>query len=358
MKILIIEDEAEIRSTLQELLELNGHTVAVAVDGPEGIKAAQLLPDLILCDVGLPGLNGYEVLGALRLLPSCRDIPFIFLTARADRSDQRLGMALGADDYITKPFTEREIMDAINARVSRLRPLRERVEQLLGEHRTTVGANWSHELMTPLNAVLGGLEMIEEEADNIKPGELRELLRLIRVGAERQQVLSRKLVYHYELERLKATPAAARPARCCAAAALAAGAARAGPADQRAGDLTVRGEPAEVPLSEDQLSTAITELVGNAIRFSSPGQPVTATGSRAGRRYTIVIVDQGPGMTAKQTGAIGAFVQFGRDKREQQGLGLGLAIARSVAELAGGKLTFEPGPGDRGLKVTMDLPCG
>jgi CheY-like chemotaxis protein len=358
MKILIIEDEAEIRETLQELLELNGHTVTVAADGTEGIKRAQELPELILCDIGMPGLNGYQVITAVRQLPQCRDIPFIFLTARADRNDQRQGMALGADDYITKPFTEREITEAINARISRLRPLRERVKHLLDKQRGVAVANWSHELMTPLTAVLGGLELIEDEADRIKPGELRELLRLIRGGAELQQALSRKLIAHFELEGLKSTSAATRPAQCLAAEVVPAGAARAASAENRAADLTVRCDPAEIPLGADHLMTAVAELVGNACRFSQPGQPVAVTGTRQGQRYLITLVDQGPGMTAEQIAAIGAFVQFGRDKLEQQGLGLGLAIARSVADLAGGRMKLAPGPGGRGLEVTLDLPCG
>jgi two-component system sensor histidine kinase/response regulator len=83
-------------------------------------------------------------------------------------------MALGADDYITKPFTERAMVEAISAQVRRQQPLRERLQQLLAERSMVIGANWSHELMTPLNGVLGGLEMIEEEADNIQPGELKE----------------------------------------------------------------------------------------------------------------------------------------------------------------------------------------
>ncbi len=358
MKILIIEDEAEIRETLQDLLELNGHTVTVAADGEEGIKRAQELPELILCDIGMPGLNGHQVITAVRELPQCRDIPFIFLTARADRMDQRQGMALGADDYITKPFTEHEIIEAINARISRLRPLRERVEHLLTKQRGVAVANWSHELLTPLNAVLGGLEMIEEEVDRIKPGELRELLALIRLGAERQRDLSQKLILYFELERLKATSAASHPAYCLAAEVVPTGAAPAAQAENRAADLTVRCEPADIPLVADHLITAVAELVGNACRFSLPGQPVAVTGTRQDQHYLITIVDQGPGMTAEQIATIGAFVQFGRDKREQQGLGLGLAIARSVAELAGGRMKLSPGPGGRGLEVTLDLPCG
>jgi CheY-like chemotaxis protein len=119
VNILIIEDEPAIRETLQFCLELNGHTVLAAEDGPAGVRLAAQQPDLILCDVGLPGLDGYGVIAAIQQLPACRDIPFIFLTARAGHDDLRRGMSLGADDYITKPFTQRDILDAIDARLRR-----------------------------------------------------------------------------------------------------------------------------------------------------------------------------------------------------------------------------------------------
>lgn len=113
MNILIIEDEPAIRETLQLCLELNGHTVLAAEDGPAGIRLAAQQPDLILCDVGLPSLDGYGVLAAIRQLPTGRDIPFIFLSALAGRDDVRRGMNLGANGYVAKPFTQRDIMDAI-----------------------------------------------------------------------------------------------------------------------------------------------------------------------------------------------------------------------------------------------------
>ena len=101
MKILVIEDDEAIRQTLCDLLELNGHSVLAAADGEEGIRLAGEHPELVLCDVGLPGKDGYEVIQAIHRMPGGGEMPFIFLTARVDRADQRRGMALGADVYIT-----------------------------------------------------------------------------------------------------------------------------------------------------------------------------------------------------------------------------------------------------------------
>ncbi|MEN9663626.1 MAG: hypothetical protein RL324_2575 [Verrucomicrobiota bacterium] len=354
MKILIIEDDEAIRDTLRDLLEINGHIVIDATDGLSGVERAKELPELILCDIGLPGLDGYQVLSALQQLPACRAIPFIFLTARSDRQDQRQGMALGADDYITKPFSQKEILDAIEARVRRHRPLRERLEELLRQQKTEVGANWSHELLTPLTGLMGGLELIEADADQITPSELKELLALIRAGAERQEALARKLILHFELERLKAVPPV-KPSSCPTRAVESAAQRQAG-IDRRTDDLTVMIEPAYVPLLEPHLAAVVAELVGNAFRFSASGQPVTVSGRRQDGRYRIEITDQGTGMTAAECAAIGPYIQFGRAQREQQGLGLGLAIAQAAAHLAGGKFHVEPGPGGRGVRAVFDVP--
>ena len=357
MNILIIEDELSIRQTLQDLLELNGHTVSVAEDGIAGVKLAEHQPDLILCDVGMPEMDGYAVIESIRGLPSCRDIPFIFLTARASRDDQRRGMALGADDYITKPFTEDEIIDAIEARVRRQKPLRERVEKLLTERLFVAGARWSHELMTPLNGILGGLELIEAEADTIQADELRVLLGLIRGSAERQHALSRKLMFHYELERRKVAASPKKMFRCDAPITIASGANGAAKREGRSSDLAVACEAGEIAILDGVLISAVAEVVENACRFSKPGQPVTVTGAHHGDRYRIEIIDQGCGMTLEECAGIGPFIQFERNKFEQRGLGLGVSLARAVAELAGGSLELQPGPGNCGVHASFDLPC-
>lgn len=119
-KILVIEDSLEVRENICELLELSGYEVQDAPNGKEGAKKAiEYHPDLIVCDVMMPVLDGYGALKILQKNPKTEHIPFIFLTAKADKSDFRKGMNLGADDYITKPFDDVEFLEAIEIRLNK-----------------------------------------------------------------------------------------------------------------------------------------------------------------------------------------------------------------------------------------------
>ncbi|QMW04908.1 response regulator transcription factor [Spirosoma foliorum] len=119
-KILLIEDVAQIRENVAEQLILNGYDVRTAEDGVTGlIQAKQWLPNLILCDIMMGNMNGYQVLENIRENPETAHIPFIFLTAKADMVHLREGMELGADDYVTKPFLLRDLLNAIESRLKR-----------------------------------------------------------------------------------------------------------------------------------------------------------------------------------------------------------------------------------------------
>ncbi len=119
-KILIIEDEGDIRDNIRILLELENYETAVAINGKEGIrKAKEFLPDLIICDIMMPGIDGYEVLDELSRNKRTSLIPFIFLTAKVELNDLRKGMSLGADDYIFKPFNTSELLQAIRTRLNK-----------------------------------------------------------------------------------------------------------------------------------------------------------------------------------------------------------------------------------------------
>jgi DNA-binding response OmpR family regulator len=117
-KILLIEDNEEIRENTAEILELAAYKVFTAEDGKAGVEIAlKEKPDLILCDIMMPVLDGYGVLHMLQKNPETQRTPFIFLTAKTERSDMRKGMELGADDYITKPFTGAELLSTIESRL-------------------------------------------------------------------------------------------------------------------------------------------------------------------------------------------------------------------------------------------------
>ncbi|MEL7003972.1 MAG: response regulator [Bacteroidota bacterium] len=116
-KILVIEDNNEIRENISEILELDGYDVVQAANGKDGVtKTLNMQPDLILCDIMMPELDGYGVLHILSKKESTASIPFIFLTAKAEKADMRKGMILGADDYLIKPFDDNELLDAIETR--------------------------------------------------------------------------------------------------------------------------------------------------------------------------------------------------------------------------------------------------
>ena len=125
-KILLIEDNENIRNNTAEILQLSNYEVVVAEDGKAGIEEAlKHLPDLIICDIMMPVLDGYGVLHALHRNEALKNTPFIFLTAKTERSDFRKGMDLGADDYLTKPFSVTELLNAVDSRIKKIDMLKE-----------------------------------------------------------------------------------------------------------------------------------------------------------------------------------------------------------------------------------------
>lgn len=124
-KILLIEDNPDIRENTAEILSLAQYTVFTAENGKDGVQLAlKELPDLIICDIMMPVLDGYGVLHLLSKNETTAGIPFIFLTAKADREDVRKGMSMGADDYLTKPFNDQELLSAIETRLNKNELLR------------------------------------------------------------------------------------------------------------------------------------------------------------------------------------------------------------------------------------------
>ena len=142
-KILLIEDNEDIRGNTAEILELGNYEVIVAENGKVGVeKAIEFLPDLIICDIMMPVLDGYGVLHALHKNETLKNTPFIFLTAKTERSDFRKGMELGADDYLTKPFSGTELLNAVDSRMKKMSMIKEEFSGIEGLQyliKTTLG---------------------------------------------------------------------------------------------------------------------------------------------------------------------------------------------------------------------------
>ncbi|OQW39266.1 MAG: DNA-binding response regulator [Proteobacteria bacterium SG_bin4] len=119
--ILVIEDEQALRENIVDIILHYGFRVISALSGEDGINLAlQQAPDIIICDIMLPGMDGFDVFGQIKQLPQLQPPAFIFLTAKSTRSDTRTGMDMGADDYLTKPFTKEELINSINARLEKI----------------------------------------------------------------------------------------------------------------------------------------------------------------------------------------------------------------------------------------------
>ena len=133
-KILVIEDHPQMRRNIALILQRENFAVEIAENGRAGLeKARASVPDIVLCDIMMPELDGHGVLQALRADPDTAEIPFIFLTARSERNDQRAGMNLGADDYLTKPVTRDELLAAVHARLRRRDLLEEQFKARLSK---------------------------------------------------------------------------------------------------------------------------------------------------------------------------------------------------------------------------------
>lgn len=355
-KILVIEDDRVIRLVVREVLGLNGYEVVEAINGTEGLRLAfERPPDLIICDVAMPGPDGFAVLKALREHPATRSIPLVFLTARTDRESVRLGMNLGAEDYITKPFTSEELLRSVAARLERQGAVEARIEQEIDGLRTSLTEALPHELLTPLSAILAIASLLEKEAESVSRTQVRELSRLIRESAERQhQLINRSLTFaELELAAQTGDPRAGfsghltPSVRRTIEQAATAMARKAGRLD----DLRLALGDGVLPVEERWLTLLTTELCDNALKFSAPRQRVQVSTHMTGSQFELVVEDEGRGLTAEQLTLVRAYRQFGRAQYQQKGLGLGLAICRRVAEFHGGSLqvTSEPRQGARVL---------
>jgi signal transduction histidine kinase len=359
-KILVIEDEESIRENILDLLDAEDFEAFGAENGKVGIKlATEILPDLILCDVMMPEIDGYGVLQALHSQTATATIPFLFLTAKAERSDTRKGMELGADDYLVKPCTAKELMAAIGTRLEKHATFHKQSQEKLEELRSNIIHSLPHELRTPLNGIMGFTEVLLHQFEELEPHEVREMLEEILSGGKRLYRLIQNFLLYAELELIAQNPervAAIRQSKTYSLEPVVQyRAMQQAKQAEREQDLQINIQDYTVSIAENRLIKIVEELLDNAFKFSAKGTPVILSTSVAEDTFMLSVTNQGRGMTPEQISRIGAYMQFERKLYEQQGTGLGLILAKYIAEIFGGKLTIESVP-HRQTTVRVYLP--
>ena len=347
-KILVIEDDPEIRDALFEILELKNYSIVYAENGRQGVELAIAhLPDLILCDVMMPELDGYGVLRQLQDSRQTETIPFIFLTGCSTKDDRYQGMQLGADDYLTKPFTATEVLTAITTRLNKKAKIDRDREEKLNELRSSIRLYLPDEMRNPLNGILASAEFLQADFDLLDKDDVLELIANISISAKRLNRLIINFLLHADLdliekdaERLESLQKdrteypslvikeiGATLARKCE--------------DPRSEDLEFNLKDATVRISRESLIKILEEVIDNALKFSQPGSSITIASETSGDRYHLTISDRGSGIAPDRIASIGTYQPLDRKEHGQSRAGLGLTLANKIVNLYGGSLEIE-----------------
>jgi two-component system sensor kinase len=366
--ILVVEDDLALVEGLRDILELNGYQVLTARNGQEALASLERrVPDLIVSDIQMPRMDGYQLYTEVRARPAWVSIPFIFLTARGEKADVRRGKALGVDDYITKPFDEADLVVAVQAKLNRRAELAAAQTREMADLKHTILTTLNHEFRTPLTYITTYADLLG--AESVSADDFKTFMRGIQLGSERLRRLVEDFIFLVELQTGEAQATYDRRSEVLdeLPALLREALERAAPR-AAARQVTLRAElPAELPAvrgDADYLVDAVGRLLDNAIKFarSRGAEPVGGGHVRlraepGGLGVRIQVIDDGVGMPASELGKIfDVFYQIDRAKHEQQGSGSGLAIAQGIVRLHGGTLTAASEPG-QGSTFTLELPA-
>jgi two-component system, sensor histidine kinase and response regulator len=367
-KILLIEDEAMLRNEVAEMLGYEGYEVSTAEDGLVGLEyACRDLPDLIISDITMPRLDGYGLLLEMRSNLATSHIPFILVTARASHEDIRQGITLGADDYITKPFTRVELLQAIQVRLERKaaqeRAFAQHIERLQNaltqEHdqrllKAKLVAMFSHDFRNQIAVIQSSNSLLRDYADRLD--EKRQLAHRNGIEAAAHllmQMLDDMLIIaemesgHLTLEE-KSLNIERFVADIIAEFEVVDG-----------GQHNLRFESSfhdNAPLDRRLLRQIAANLISNAIKYSPHSSEILILLDKQEGQCILSVQDQGIGITEPDQLRLFSAFQRGNNVRGVSGTGLGLAIVKQAVDLLQGAIQLESQL-DVGTTVVVTFPC-
>lgn len=345
-RILIIEDDQTLRRQLAQLLKWEGYQSSEAENGRQGVALAKAeAPDLIICDIMMPEMDGFEVLKAVRENPVSSCMPFIFLTAKVESRDLRQGMNLGADDYLTKPFSPEELLKSVRQRLKRRQQQLSEVRRHSEELSLAVASTFPLELGEPMDHIdtLANLMVLKHGAAVPQLAEMHHsflaaTLRMRRMVQRLNLYAQMPKLYacRFEIERTgrieNAGQVVVRETSAIAGQWM------------RQGDVQVSVALGSLNMHESYLAVVCQELVENACKFSPPGTPIAVAARNDKGHWILEVTNRGPGLRPEELGKLGAFKQFWTGQQKPAGLGLGLVLVQGIVRLHGGEVAISSQP--------------
>lgn len=360
-KILLIEDNPNVLLNTTKMLQAEGFMVISAGNGREGLSMAQqTIPSLIICDIMMPEIDGYGVITALRGNPATTAIPFIFLSAKSDKTDFRLGMELGSDDYLTKPFTRDELLGAINAQFKKQEVINNYYRQELNNLRTNISKSLPHQLLFPAIEVMGLSDILVKNYHAMEAHEVPDIGKRIRKAGRDMHEMVKKFLLYAELESTEQNPEWLQQTKNSKATFIDIEinncAKKIAEEYSRVSDLIVDVKDVSIKISDSYLSVITKEIIDNAFKFSPEGSSVEVIGTYDDRDFCLTVSDHGQGFEPEQLAGFGAYIKFEKKLYIQQGTGLGLSIAKRLIELHDGRLEISSIPYEEtSVKVFLPL---
>ena len=363
-RILIVDDHEPLLAAVQHVLEGADYTVMTATNGEEALLTMEEVhPDLIVADIMMPRMDGYALYEAVRARQEWVPIPFIFLTAKAEKRDVLKGKMLGVEDYITKPFDPQELLIAVQARLGRAQAIQEAAGAEFEQLKHQIINILSHELRTPLTYIQGYTTLALEDISSLSPEALQEFLEAIKHGGDRLTRLVEDLLLMIRLD----TGQTRREFRMLAKVhsdldAIVERTVHRYERQAAAEGVTLETATAPglppVKLCEPFFADALGRLLDNGIKFSRGESRRVIVSSRVTNGWVEVAVqDEGIGVAPSDLPRLfERFRQIDRERMEQQGTGLGLAIARALVRVHGGEIGVESKLGE-GSTFAIRLPA-
>lgn len=361
-RVLIVDDQEPNRLLLTEILRPSGHQTDVAANGPEALaKVAEWEPDLVLLDVHMPGMDGFEVCRSLRASPDTASLPIILVTSLHHREHRLMGIAAGANDYLTKPIDRTDLLLRVRNALHMRRLHQEVAAQYrslrrLEEQRDSLVHMIVHDLRSPLMGITAYLEFAEAELARLGG---QEVLSDLRGARENAQVLAEMVDDMLDVSRFEAgaMPLAPVPVDLVAVVRDAIAAIR-----WTTGGVAIEVQAAAaVPAFADEpvIRRVVANLVGNAAKFTPPTETVRVELTTGPRGPMVRVIDRGPGIPPEFHGRI--FEKFGQleggTRMPGRSAGLGLTFCRLAVEAHGGRIGLESAIGE-GSTFWFELPPG